>query len=133
MRRINKKKIIALILLITVIIIEIVAFRNSTADRVIEMSVKLIDADQELETVAQTWSAISSDNSYYVTLPEYVGDKKVKEYRIISNLSQNNNGTTTNTVNDGESTNTVENITNNISNNIAENTTNENSNSRKGR
>ena len=67
MRRINKKKIIALILLITVIIIEIVAFRNSTADRVIEMSVKLIDADQELETVAQTWSAISSDNSYYVT------------------------------------------------------------------
>lgn len=129
MRRINKKKIIALILLITVIIIEIVAFRNSTADRVIEMSVKLIDADQELETVAQTWSAISSDNSYYVTLPEYVGDKKVKEYRIISNLSQNNNGTTTNTVNDGESTNTVDNITNTISNNITENTTNENSNS----
>ena len=127
MRRINKKKIIALILLITVIIIEIVAFRNSTADRVIEMSVKLIDADQELETVAQTWSAISSDNSYYVTLPEYVGDKKVNEYRITSNLSQNNNGTETNTVNNGE--NTVDNTTNNNVNNVIENTTNENSNS----
>ena len=63
MKKINKKKIIALILLVLIIIIEIVAFRNSRANRIIEMNVSLIDADQELEDNLLTWSAISSEDS----------------------------------------------------------------------
>ena len=127
MKKINKKKIIALILLVLIIIIEIVAFRNSRANRIIEMNVSLIDADQELEDNLLTWSAISSEDSYYIELPEYVGDFRVKEYKVSAigpstsapesssgsgtiNETVENNTSTENSVN-SENTTTEENIT----------------------
>ena len=120
MKKINKKKIIALILIITMIIIEIIAFRNSRADKIIEISANIIDADQVVENQIQTWSALSGENTYYVTLPEYVGDKKVKEYIIAASGSSSNSSSNYTNNNMTNSENKTDVIENNVQNEITE-------------
>ena len=118
MRKINKGKLIVLIALVILIIIEIVAFNNSRANKTLELNINISDSDQVVETQIQTWSsAIDENNEYYVTLPEFINQKKIKKYEIVSNKKS-----------DETNTNQVQNTSvNEVVKNTMENTTTENS------
>ena len=68
--RINKKGIFILICLIILVIFEIVAFRNSRAEKVIDIAASIIDDGGVVPTEQISLEAKSSDSSgYYFVLP----------------------------------------------------------------
>ena len=83
MRKVNKKKIVILIIIMLAVIFEIVAFRNSRATKILEINAEIADINGLLENEAIT--IMSSDggiSGYYITLPDYIGTKKVDLYMV---------------------------------------------------
>lgn len=110
MKKHTKFKLAILILLVILIIVELIAFKNSRANKIIEMNISLTDSDQVVDSVNQTWSALSDENeNYYILLPEYIGSNRVSKYE---NTSSNIN-IEAKIANDIKETNaTIENNTN---------------------
>lgn len=132
----SKRRIFILIILLLFIIFEIIAFQNSRAANIIQVTASIIDSERNLEAQTISLESINSGSSgYYITLPEYIDNKKITEYIIeeknINTSEQEKiveNKEATNIVNN-ESENILENeetniINNNIENKVAENTTN---------
>lgn len=79
----RNKKIVILILFILVVIIQIVAFRLSTANNVIELNVSYNDERTLLESFDSTITATDKGSKgYLITLPETVNGLKVNKYYI---------------------------------------------------
>lgn len=82
---INKRSIFILICLIMLVIFEIIAFRNSKANKLVEITASIKDYDSKLETTQLNLTAANSGASgYYLILPEYINNKKVSEFFIES-------------------------------------------------
>ncbi len=87
MKKINKKKIIILLLIMGLIILEIIALRSSSAENIIEMSATIVDNHGNLANVETILNAIDGDTSgYYILLPENIEGKIISRY-IIENKS----------------------------------------------
>ncbi len=81
--RINKKRVFILICLIMLVIFEIVAFRNSRANKIIDIAASIIDDEKNIDTEHISLEAINSGESgYALILPEYVNNKKIDSYII---------------------------------------------------
>lgn len=84
MKRIKKKKIGILIFLVLIIIIEIIAFSDSRADKTIDTQVIFSEINSTEEQEVGMMSAINGEESgYYIILPEVINDKRVSKYLII--------------------------------------------------
>ena len=118
----NKKRIIISIIIIILLIIEIIAFNNSRASKIINIKTQIIDKDKIIDTIEEEWSATSEDGRYYIELPEYINETKIIEYYVttssksdniknsneISNNTISNKVNNTNDVNNANSTNMQE-------------------------
>ncbi len=83
MKKVNKRKIIALIIIMLAVIFEIVAFRKSRATKIFDITAEVVDYDNVLENEEVILTATDEGNSgYYITLPEYIGTKKVDTYIV---------------------------------------------------
>ena len=81
--RINKKRVFILICLIMLVIFEIVAFRNSRANKIIDIAASIIDDEENLDAEEIILEASNSGNSgYFVILPEYINNKRIDSYII---------------------------------------------------
>ena len=135
MKKIKKKKIIILIMIIALIIVEIIAFKNSRANKTVEINVSLEDSEQILSEEIQIWSASNNQNGdYYIVLPEYINNNRVSEYELIENNSINNQLLENN--DEGNNSLTKENVVNEVQdekqlNNIVNETNGEISNNSK--
>lgn len=121
MKKVNKKKIAIISLLFLVIVIELLALGLSSAEKIKEINIKVVDTEKKLEDFAFKINAYDSGKSgYYITLPETVNNILVKKYLIskkeINTTVENQNVLEENTV--------TENVTN--ENSIEENTVLEN-------
>ncbi len=84
---ISKKRVFILICLIMLTIFEVIAFRDSRANKVIEISVNIIDSASRLEDKQIILNAVNSNGKdYCLALPEYVDNKKIKEYIVEETL-----------------------------------------------
>ena len=102
--RINKKRIFILICLIMLVIFEIVAFRNSRAEKVIDITASIIDDGGVVPTEQISLEAKSSDSSgYYFVLPEYINNKKIDSYIVTKQVIHEKE--------DSSKTSIVENVT----------------------
>ena len=83
MKNIKSKNILILIFLLTILIIGIVIFSNSMANKVINISATIKDSKEELkdETIKITATG-DEDGSYYITLPEEINGIKVTKYTM---------------------------------------------------
>lgn len=80
---ISRKRISILICIIILVIFEVVAFKESRANKIIEITASIIDNEQKLDDVEIKLEAANSGASgYYLMLPEYIENKKVGEYFI---------------------------------------------------
>lgn len=110
---ISKKRISILICIIILVIFEVMAFKESRANKIIEIMASIIDNDQKLDNIDIKLEAINSGASgYYLTLPEYIENKKVGEYFVEEK-------------NIHETISEVTNDTKNLENNTTQKTTNE--------
>ena len=83
MKKINKKKIILLIILIIMIIIEIKAFTDSRATKLLDVAANIIDVSSLLKDEKCELKATSEGESgYSITLPNIVNNKKISKYLI---------------------------------------------------
>ena len=81
--RINKKRVFVLICLILLVIFEIVAFRNSRANKIIDITASIIDDEEKLATEEVGLEASNSGNSgYFVILPEFINNKRIDSYIV---------------------------------------------------
>ena len=65
------------------VIFEIVAFRNSRANKIIDIAASIIDDEKNIDTEHISLEAINSGESgYALILPEYVNNKKIDSYII---------------------------------------------------
>lgn len=102
--RINKKRIFILICSIMLVIFEIVAFRNSRAEKVIDITASIIDDGGVVPTEQIPLEAKSSDSSgYYFVLPEYINNKKIDSYIVTEQVIHEKE--------DSSKTSIVENVT----------------------
>ena len=133
MRKKTKNKLIILIILVTLIIVELIAFNNSRANKTIEINIGITDADQSLKEEIQTWSALSDEKgNYYILLPEYINNYKVSKYEVAktnNDTSKEENKSENETINENKIiSNSLDNVTaNQIKNeqtNIVETTSN---------
>lgn len=82
-RKINAKKILILILILLGLIIEIKAFRDSRADKILDITVNISDNDKKVEEEKIILQASNNnDSGYSIILPEYIDGKKVNKYFI---------------------------------------------------
>ena len=73
MRKINKRKILILIVLIISIIIEVRVFTRSRADKLIDVSINVKDANNLINDNVINLQAIDENNAgYAVNLPEFI-------------------------------------------------------------
>ena len=85
MKKINKKKIVMLIILTLMIIIEIKVFINSRANNLLEITAGIVDSRGLLSDETCSLKAINEgDNGVAITLPEIINTKKISKY-IITN------------------------------------------------
>ena len=83
MKKINKKKIILLIILIIMIIIEIKAFTDSRATKLLDVAANIIDVSSLLKDEKCELKATSEGESgYSITLPNKVNNKKIGTYKL---------------------------------------------------
>ncbi|MGN1326563.1 MAG: hypothetical protein ACI4VQ_00530, partial [Clostridia bacterium] len=114
-----RKRISILICIILLVIFEVVAFKESRANKIIEITASIIDNEQKLDNVDIKLEAANSGASgYYLMLPEYIENKKVGEYFIEEkSIHETKSDSATDTETDVENTvekttNTENNITN---------------------
>ena len=95
MKKLNKGKIIILIVLLILIIFELVAFRNSRAEKIVPISATYTDLANKVEAITTNIEAKSEDESgYSVILPDVVENKKVLKYSVTQKTIINSNTTT---------------------------------------
>jgi len=83
MKKLNKKRIAILIFLVVVVIFEIIAFRDSRANKIIEVTLATIDNSGFLDVQESKISAINGEESgYYIILPEYINEKRINKYIV---------------------------------------------------
>src|SRR5574344_1170556 len=83
MKRVNKKKILILILIIIAVIFEVVAFKNSRATKMIDITAEIVDSDGKLNNESLIISATENGASgYSIILPEKINNKVVSAYEI---------------------------------------------------
>lgn len=142
MRKINKKKITILIFLIIIVILEIIAFRASSANKTIEITLTAIDNSGLLTEQNTSITAINTEKSgYYIILPEYINEKHIDKYTVkqktiqiqeelVNDVIQSNDIINSNTIqtNDINSNTNSENNSNIISNNVINNSNSNNKN-----
>lgn len=81
--KINRRKIFVLICLIMLVIFEIVAFRNSRANKILEITASIIDDAENIGTEQIRLEATNLGASgYSLVLPEYINNIKVDSYII---------------------------------------------------
>ena len=86
------------------VIFEIVAFRNSRAEKVIDIAASIIDDGGVVPTEQISLEAKSSDSSgYYFVLPEYINNKKIDSYIVTEQVIHEKE--------DSSKTSIVENVT----------------------
>ena len=82
-RKLNKKRITMLILLICLIILQIKAFTDSQANKILEITLAAKDNKAILEDSLVVIEAIDEGESgYSFILPEIVNEKRVSKYYI---------------------------------------------------
>ena len=98
---INAKKILILIFILIGLIIEIKAFRDSLADKIIDVTINVSDSTNLLQSEKIVLQASNNNNlGYAVVLPEYISNKKISKYFVEQkniadeNSTENINGTT---------------------------------------
>ena len=117
MRKIKKRKIALLIILIVFLIIEIKAFTDSRATKLIEITANIVDDSGLLEDEKYILQAINEGESgYCITLPNVVNDKKISKYII--EQKEINKDNAKDEKNKEESENKVNLEENNISNEV---------------
>ena len=83
MKKMNKRKIVMLIILIVLIIIELKAFTGSRANKLIEITANIVDNSGLLSDEMYTIQAVSEGEAgYCITLPDIINDKKILEYIV---------------------------------------------------
>ena len=83
MKKLNKKRITILIFLVIVVIFEIIAFRDSRANKMIEVTLATVDNSGFLDVEETKIHAINGEESgYYIFLPEYINEKKAVKYIV---------------------------------------------------
>lgn len=83
MKKVNKKKIAIISLLFLIIIIELLALGLSSAEKIKEINIKVVDSEKKLEDFSFKINAYDSGKSgYYITLPETVNSIVAKEYLV---------------------------------------------------
>ena len=83
MKKINKKRIILLMILICLLILQIKAFTDSQANKVLEITLNAKDSKAILEDSVITLEATNEGESgYSIVLPEIVNEKRVSKYYI---------------------------------------------------
>ena len=83
MRKINKKEIVILIVLIIMLIIQIKAFNNSRADKLIDIATVITDSDGLLSEENITITALNeAESGISIMLPDIINTKKVSKYII---------------------------------------------------
>lgn len=108
MKKLKKGKIIVLILLLILIIFELVAFRNSRAENIIQISATYTDFANKVTAITEIIEAKSeNENGYSIVLPNIVNNKKVLKYYVIQK-SINDNTTTNSAEEDVEANNSIE-------------------------
>ena len=79
MKKVNKKKIAIISLLFLIIIIELLALGLSSAEKIKEINIKVVDS----ENFSFKINAYDSGKSgYYITLPETVNSIVAKKYLV---------------------------------------------------
>ena len=136
MKKIDKKKILILIAILLLILLELKAFRDSRAEKTIDIDTVYKDSlGLVSEETTQIKAIDEGENGISITLPDVVNNKKVKKYIISEQNETNDNATNSEDLNASnentsllnESDNTNENtISNSVSNNIANNISNNN-------
>lgn len=101
MKKINKKRIVLLIILVCLLILQIKAFMDSTANKLLEVTLLAKDSKAILEDSSMTVEATEEEESgYSLILPKVVNEKKVSKYYIIEkNVETQNTANTEETVN----------------------------------
>lgn len=83
MRKINKRKILILIVLIISIIIEVRVFTRSRADKLVDISINVKDVNNLINDNVINLQAIDENNAgYAVNLPEFINGNKISKYII---------------------------------------------------
>lgn len=86
-----KKRIFFLILLLIFIIIEIVAFTNSKANKIITLQLEISDIEKLLENeTIEINASMENNEDYYIILPDSINGKRVVEYEIEEIQRENN-------------------------------------------
>ncbi len=97
MKKLKKGKIIILIVLLILIIFELVAFRNSRAEKIIPINATFTDTAEKVSVITETIDAKSeAESGYTVILPDMVNNKKVNKYFVTPktiNETTGSNGT----------------------------------------
>lgn len=120
--KLNKKRIFILICLMMLVIFEIVAFRDSRASKIIDITASIIDSAENLETQQIALQATNTGKSgYAIVLPEYVDNKKIDSYIIteknihqIDEEIEKNESEESANENIGNSNNATQNVNENI-------------------
>ncbi len=83
MKKVNKKKIAIISLLFLIIIIELLALGLSSAEKIKEINIKVVDSEKKLEDFSFKINAYDSGKSgYYITLPETVNNIVAEKYLV---------------------------------------------------
>ena len=89
-KKVNKKKIILLIILICLLILQIKAFTDSTANKLIEITLNVEDNNSVLKNSSTIIQATNEEASgYSISLPEFINEKKVSKYYITEKQIEN--------------------------------------------
>ena len=83
MKKVSKKKVGIAIILIVILILEIKAFTDSRANKITEITANAVDTSGLLSDETFTLQAINEkDIGTAVTLPEFINQKKIKNYIV---------------------------------------------------
>ena len=81
MKKTNRKTMVISIILIIMIIIQIKAFTDSRANKITNVTAKIIDASGLLSEEICTLQAVNEESGTVITLPSVVNEKKVEKYK----------------------------------------------------
>ena len=90
MKKINKKRIVLLIILICLLILQIKAFTDSQANKLLEVTIVAKDNEGLLEDSSEAVEATDEGESgYSLALPEVINEKMVNKYYITEKNAEN--------------------------------------------
>ena len=90
MKKINKKRIVLLIILICLLILQIKAFTDSQANKLLEVTIVAKDNEGLLEDSSEAVEATDEGESgYSLALPEVINEKMVSKYYITEKNAEN--------------------------------------------